>query len=92
MGITMQGIIILANISTEKHTLVRRKILTKSMECATCRSRVPGQGVCLLSTKSRTITMPGFIILATVSTEKQTLVYYSTSRRKLLINSMESKM
>ena len=76
--ITLQGIIILATISTEKHTLVfySSKILT-SQWSLTCKSRVPGQGVCLLS-KSRTITLQGIIILATISTEKHTLVFYST--------------
>ena len=34
-----------------------------------CRSRVPGQGVCLKST-SKTNTMQGFIILAIKGTEK----------------------
>ena len=54
----------------------------QSQWSVTCRSRVPGQGACFLS-KSRTITMQGFIILATISTEKHTLVFYSSSRRKI---------
>ena len=54
-------------------------------------SRVLGQGACLLS-KSRTITMQDFIILVTISTEKQTLVFYSTSRRKIQTKSMERDM
>ena len=61
----MQGIIILATISSEKHTLVL------SQWSVAGRSRVPDQGACLLS-KSRTITMKYFIILATISTEKHT--------------------
>ena len=48
----------------------------QSQWSVTCRSRVLAQGACLLS-KSRTITMQGIIILATTSTEKHTLVFYS---------------
>ena len=54
-------------------------------------SRVQGQGVCLLS-KSRTITLQGLIILATISTEKHTLVFYSTSRHEILTKSTEGEM
>ena len=54
-------------------------------------TRVPGQNVCLLS-KSRTITMQGLIILATISTENHTLVLYSTSRHEILTKSMEGEM
>ena len=50
-----------------------------------------GQGVCLLS-KSRTITIQGFIILTTISREKHTLVFYSTSQGKILTKSMELEM
>ena len=53
----------------------------------TCRSRVRGQGACLPS-KSWTITMQGIIILATISTEKHTLVFYSMWRRKILTKSI----
>ena len=85
----MQGIIILSIISTEKTHLVfySSKILT-SQWSLTCRSRVPGKGVCLLS-KSRTITLQGIIILATISTEKHTLVFNSS---KILTKSMEPDM
>ena len=56
-----------------------------------CRSRVPGQGACLLS-MSRTITIQGILILATISTEKHTLVFYLTWRDKILTKSMEHEM
>ena len=36
--------------------------------------------------------MQGFIILATICTEKHTLVFYSTSRHKILTKSMEGEM
>ena len=49
----------------------------QSQWSVTRRSRVPGLGACLLS-KSRTITMQGFITLATITTENHTLVFYST--------------
>ena len=85
----MQGIIILATIRTEKHTLVfySKKNLDKSQWSVTCRSRVPGQGGCLIC-KARTITLQGFIILATISTDKYTLVFYSMSRHKILTKLM----
>ena len=53
-----------------------------------CRSRAPGHGACLKS-MSRTITMQGFIILAIIGTEKDTLVFYSSRN---LTKSMEREM
>ena len=75
----MQGIIILAIISTEQHSLIFDLTLNSDTQWSgTCRSRVPpGQGAYLLS-KSRTITIQCIIILATIRTEKYPLVFYST--------------
>ena len=42
-----------------------------------CRSRAPGQGACLKS-KSRTITMQGFILTAISAAEKCTFIPDST--------------
>ena len=42
-----------------------------------CRSMVPGHGVCLLS-MSKKIIMQGFLILAIIGTDKDTLVFYLT--------------
>ena len=36
--------------------------------------------------------MQGILTLATISTEKHTLVFYSTSRHKILTKSMEHEM
>ena len=53
--------------------------------------RVLGQGACLLS-KSRTIIMQGFITLATISTEKHTLVFKLTLGCKILTKSIKREM
>ena len=66
---------IVAIIGTEKDTLVfhlSRNL--KSQWSVKCRSRVPGHGACLKS-MSRTITMYGFMMLAIIGTEKDTLVF-----------------
>ena len=82
----MQGFIILATISTDntlKYFAQRHDDkIGQSQWSLTYRSRVPGQGSCLLS-KSRKITMQGFVTLATISTEIHTLVFYPMSQRKI---------
>ena len=75
--IAMQGCIILATKSTEntlQYFTPHRDVKYDSQWNVKCRSRVPGQSACLLS-KSSTISMQGFIILAAIRTEKHTLVF-----------------
>ena len=65
----MQGFMI---IGTEKDSSILLDINSDKLWRLKCRSRVPGHGACLQS-MSKTITMQGYMLLAIIGTEKDTL-------------------
>ena len=73
----MQGFMILAIIDTEKDFTGHEMKFRQSQWSVKCRIRVMGHGACL-KIMSRTVTMQGFLILAIIGNEKDTLVFYLT--------------